>query len=52
MAGLLVEGEVEDVDGAGGAEDGHRDPHHVACRVDYGQGVALLLQARVRTVLV
>lgn len=47
VAGLHVEGEVRDVDGARGLEDGLWDPHHPAVMRHHTLSVAQLVQPRV-----
>ena len=47
VAGLLVVGEVEDVDVTRALEDRHRDPQHVAIAADDGQSVTVLAQTDV-----
>ena len=42
VALLRVEGEVQDVDGAGAFKDGGRDPHDAAVATDDRKGLAVL----------
>ena len=47
---LFVEGEVRDVDDAGGLEDGLGDPQHRPVARHHGVRIAVLLESVVRTV--
>ena len=47
LADLNVKREVADVDGAGGAEDGWRNPHYAAVEADDCHGVTMFLQSSI-----
>ena len=51
MTRLNVEGEVKDVDGAGGAEDGGWYPQNISIVRDDGHSIPVFFESSVRTVV-